>query len=54
MVDFNRLGLEGPAWSEQLCVRGEDDKAENDSLCRWQAGGEGRAEDRETGMWGHS
>lgn len=50
MVDFNRLGLEEPAWSEQLCVRGEADKAENDSLCRWQAGGE----DRETGMQGHS
>lgn len=52
MVDFNRLGLEGPAWSEQLCVRGEADKAENDSLCRWQAGGgeEGRgAGDRNAG-----
>lgn len=49
MVDCNLLGLEEPTWSEQLCVRGEADKAENDSLCRWQAG-EGRGQrDRNAG-----
>lgn len=41
MVDFDRLGLDGPACSGMLCVLGEADKAENDSLCRWQAGGRG-------------
>lgn len=40
-VDFNRLGMNGPAFSGKLCVLGEADKAENDSLCRWQPRGGG-------------
>lgn len=54
-VDFDRLGLDGPACSGMLCVLGEADKAENGSLCRWQAGGGGeRRGQRDKECRGHS